>query len=178
MIPHDRDTERWSGRHRMQLFRALFILCTSGLSALAQQPAKNNTPIEIRELVDGGTKETNRLVTVQGCLVKEFEIRILQPCGVRFDQFSKYSVWLDDILQVTSENKQEEQSSFIPAQSHDTLKNGRGRLWELIGNRDHPHMIIVEGEFQVGARRKFGHLNFYKSRFIVHRFVEASDTGK
>lgn len=171
---HNGDTSK-RGRTR-SLLRALLIVCVVGLPCRAQQPAQISRSTDVRDLVDGGTKRTNELVTVQGCLVKEFEIVVLQPCGVRFDQFSKYSVWLDDILQVTLEEKQAKESLFIAAQSQNILRNGRGGLWKLDGSRNHPHAVTVEGEFQIGSKRRFGHLNFYTSRFIVHRYLEASDT--
>jgi hypothetical protein len=105
---------------------------------------------------------------VHGCFVKEFEIRVLQPCGTRFDQFSKYSVWLDDIDQITHQAEQTKATSLIAAESAIVLKNGRGELWKLDSNRDRPLTIIVQGEFQPSKFRKYGHLDFYRQRFIVH----------
>ncbi len=127
--------------------------------------------IEVRELVDGGSKYTHRLITVHGCFVKEFEIRVLQPCGAKFDQFSKYSIWLDDIDEITEQAAQRKETSFIAAESATVLKNGRGEFWKLDSNRDRPLAITVQGEFQTGWQRKYGHLNFYRQRFIVHRLV-------
>jgi hypothetical protein len=129
--------------------------------------------IEVRELVDGGSKYTRQLITVHGCFVKEFEIRVLQPCGAKFDQFSTYSIWLDDIDQIAQQAAQTKATSFfIAAESATVLKNGRGGLWKLDSNRDRPLAIIVQGEFQISKFRKYGHLDFYRQRFIVHSFLE------
>jgi hypothetical protein len=94
----------------------------------AQSTATKDPPIEVRELVDAGSKYTHRLITVHGCFVKEFEIWVLQPCDTRFDQFSKYSIWLDDIDQIT-EQAEQTKATFIAAESTAALKNGRGYLW-------------------------------------------------
>jgi hypothetical protein len=145
---------------------AAFVPCWS------QSAAVKDVPIEVRELVDGGSKYTQRLITVHGCFVKEFEIRVLQPCAAKFDQFNKYSIWLDDIDQVTQQAEQTKTTPFIPAQTAKVLKTGRAELWRLEGNRHRPASIIVEGEFQTSRTRKYGHLAAYKHRFIVHRLIE------
>lgn len=146
---HHGDTEiRSSSQRTRWLLRELFLLSVVGLPCWSQQHPQGGRPIEVRDLVDGATKQTNKLVTVQGCLVTEFEIVVLQPCDVKFDQFSKYSVWLDDILRLTMEQKQAKSWSFLPAQSHDILKNGRGNLWRLDGNRDHPPRSLSKGNLK------------------------------
>jgi hypothetical protein len=151
-----------------------FFLIVAGIAvpSRSEQSTPKDTAIEVRELVDGGSTYTNRIVTVHGCLVKEFEIKVLQPCGAKFDQFSKYSVWVDDIDDVVEDAKRAKTSSFIPAQSAYVLKNGRGELWTLDSVRDRPLSIVVEGEYQVSRTRKFGHLDFYRRRFIVHRLLD------
>ena len=138
----------------------------------SQSATTKDVSIEVRELVEGGSKYTHRLITVHGCFVKEFEVRVLQPCGAKFDQFSKYSIWLDDIDQITQQAAQTKATSSIAAESASVLKNGRGELWKLDSNRDSPLAIIVQGEFQTSKFRKYGHLDFYRQRFIVHRFLE------
>ena len=145
---------------------AAFVPCWS------QSVAMKDVSIEVRELVDGGSKYAHRLITARGCFVREFEIRVLQPCGAKFDQFSKYSIWLDDIDQITQQAAQTKASSFIAAESTTVLKNGRGELWKLDSNRDHPLAIIVQGEFQTSKFRRYGHLDAYRQRFIVHSFLE------
>lgn len=147
----------------------VFLLAVVALS-WSQQVASKESQIEVRELVDGRSKYTNRLVTAHGCLVQEFEIRVLQPCGTKFNQFSKYSVWVDEIDLVTENGGANKDTSFIPAQSAGILKNGRGDLWKLSARHDGPVAVTLEGEFQVSSTRKFGHLDFYRRRFIVHRF--------
>jgi len=144
----------------------------------SQSAATKDVPIEVRQLVDGGSKYSHRLMTVHGCFVKEFEIRVLHPCGTKFDQFSKYSIWLDDIDQVTQDTERTKTTLFLPAPSAKILKDGRGDLWTLESNRERPLSIVVEGEFQTSRMRKFGHLDFYKDRFIVHRLLEHADAEK
>ena len=153
----------------------LLLVVVVVLLSWSQQVAPEEAPIEVSELVDGAPKYANRLVTAHGCFVKEFEIRVLQPCGAKFNQFSKYSIWLDDIDQVTQDAKRTKTTSFIPARSAGALKNGRGDLWKLDGNRNRPLSITVEGEFQVSRTRTFGHLDFYRQRFVVHRFLGTTE---
>jgi len=137
----------------------------------SQSAETKDVSIEVQELVDGGSKYTHRLVTLHGCFVKEFEIRVLKPCNVAFDQFSKYSIWLDDIDQVTAQAEQPK-ATFIAAESAAVLKNGRGNLWKLDSNRDHPLAVTLRGEFQASWSRKYGHLDAYRRRLIVHRFLQ------
>jgi hypothetical protein len=143
----------------------------------SQPAATKDVSIEVHELVDGGSKYTHRIITVHGCFVKEFEIRVLQPCDARFDQFGKYSIWLDDIKQVT-EQAEQTKATFIAAESAAVLKNGRGDLWKSDSNRDHPLAIIVRGEFQTSRSRRYGHLDAYRRRFIVHSFLERVGSEK
>ena len=154
------------------LVNAVLVPCWS------QSAATKDVPIEVRELVDAGSRYTHQLITVRGCFIKEFEIRVLQPCGAKFDQFSKYSIWLDDIDQVTQQAEQTKTIDFIAAESATVLKNGRGDLWKLESNRERPLSIVVEGEFQASRMRKFGHLDFYKNRFIIHRLLEHAEVEK
>jgi hypothetical protein len=141
----------------------------------SQSAATKDVSIEVRELVDSDSKYAHRLITVHSCFVKEFEIRVLPPCGAKFDQFSKYSIWLEDIDQVTQEAERTKTAPFIQAQSAKVLKDGRADLWRLEANRDRPPSIVVEGEFQTSRTRKYGHLDAYRHRFIVHRLIEHAD---
>jgi hypothetical protein len=162
--------ELFDDRIILRVFLLVVVVVASSWSQEAQ--------IEVRELVDGGTKYTNRLVTAHGCLVKEFEIRVLQPCGTTFNQFSKYSIWVDEIDRVTEDAERTKTTSFIQAQSAAVLKNGRGDLWKSATSRDRPLAVTLEGEFQVSGTRKFGHLDFYRRRLIVHRYLKTADSGK
>lgn len=154
------------------------LVITAVVPCWAQSGAAKDVLIEVRELVDGGPKYTHRLITVHGCFVKEFEIQVLQPCGAKFDQFSRYSIWLDDIDQITEQATQTKETSFLAAESATVLKNGRRELWKLNSTRDRPLAIIVQGEFQNSMFRKYGHLDAYRRRFIVHSLVEPVGSGK
>lgn len=112
-----------------------------------QQSAASEKTIEVRELVDHGTKYSDRPILVRGCLILEFEIRVLQPCDSEFSQFSKYTVWVDE---------------------HD---NNKGTLSGLTGNREHPLVVVLRGQFEESKFRKYGHLNFYKRLFISQELV-------
>ena len=158
----------FDGWHSQWTVLLAFLACA--VVCWSQQTTPKETPTEIRELVDGGSKYGNRLITVRGCFVKEFEIRVVQPCDTKFDQFSKYVIWMDDIDGVTNRGKSDK-GSFIPADSAKVLKDGRGDLWKLGAPRTNPAAVILQGEFQTGRERKYGHLNFYRQRFIVHRLL-------
>ena len=148
----------------MLAFLACAVVCWS------QQTIPKETSIEVRELIDGGSKYAKRLITVHGCVVQEFEIRVVQPCDSKFNQFSKYVIWMDDVDEVTDRGKSVE-GSFIPADSAKVLKDGRGDLWKVGALRTNPTAVIIQGEFQTGRERKYGHMGFYRQRFIVHRLV-------
>jgi hypothetical protein len=126
------------------VFFALFRI------SLGQQMTPSASPIELRELVDSGQKYANQLVQVRGCFIHEFEISVLQPCGSKFSQFSRYSLWVDDI-------------------------DGRcpGDLWNLTASREHPVAVVLQGQFQASKSRKYGHLNCYRWRFIVYKLITA-----
>jgi hypothetical protein len=161
---------------RLGLLSFMFVIAAL-VPCWSQSAAAKDVSIEVRDLVDGSSKYTHRLIIVHGCFVKEFEISVLQPCDARFDQFSKYSIWLDDIDQI-SQQAEQTKATFIAAESATVLKNGRGDLWKLESNRERPLSIVVEGEFQASRMRTFGHLDFYKNRFIIHRLLDYAEVEK
>src|SRR5271169_5848589 len=97
---------------RRGLLSFMFVIAAL-VPCWSQSAVTKDVSIEVRELVDGGAKYTRRLITVHGCFVKEFEIQVLQPCGAKFDQFSKYSIWLDDIDQITQQARRQKQPLFL-----------------------------------------------------------------
>ena len=152
-----------------------FTVIAASLPMWSQQANAKRVPIEVRELVEGGSKDTSQLIAVHGCLVHEFEITVLQPCDAKFDQFSKYSIWLDDISEVASEASSTKVGTLIPPQSDEVLRNGRGDLWKLHSTRQHPISVVVEGQFQTARLRRYGHLGAYSHRLIVHRLLKHED---
>lgn len=127
------------------LWMFLLMCCFSTVFSWSQGTTKNETPLEVRAIVDAGSNYTNRVVAVHGCYVKDFEVRVLQPCGRKFNQFDKYSIWLDN--------------------------DGRGDFGKLEATRDHPTPVILRGEFQTGRGRQYGHLDAYQHRLIVHELL-------
>jgi hypothetical protein len=123
--------------------------------------------------VDGGAKYVDRLLTVHGCFVHEFEISILKPCERKTDEFNTYSIWVDDIEDVTKIANVKKESPFITEESKDVLEGGRKNFWKLAASRDHPIPVILLGEYQTQAIKKYGHLSGYRHRFIVHKMVSS-----
>jgi hypothetical protein len=149
---------------------SLLMCCVLAVFTWPQGTKQKETPLEVSTIVDAGSKYSGRLLSVRGCYVRDFEVLVFQPCGIKFNQFSKYSVWLDDIDEVSLRGPGQ-QPPFLPEESATVLKEGRRNFWKLEATRGHPISVILEGEFQTGAGRQYGHLSFYRSRFIVHKLL-------
>jgi hypothetical protein len=107
----------------------------------SQEATQRETPLEVREVVDVGSKYANKLVVVKGCHVEAFEVDVLQPCDGKFDKH-KYSIWVDE------------------------GRSGLGRL----GTWDHLTPVILKGDYKTG-RRQYGHLGAYRHSFLVHELL-------
>jgi hypothetical protein len=140
------------GRCFQQAFTVSYVLVmfspicfVSTAFSWAQGTTQNETPFEVRAIVDAGSKYRNHVVVVHGCYVRDFEVRVLQPCGSKFNQFDKYSIWLDN--------------------------DGRADFGKLEATRNYPMPVILKGEFQTGRGRQYGHLDAYRHRLIVHELL-------
>ena len=134
------------------LLMLLLICGVSTVFSWSQGTTQTETPLEVRAIVDAGSKYANRAVAVHGCYVKDFEVRVLQPCGSKFNQFDKYSIWLDN--------------------------DGRVDFGKLEATRDHPTPVILKGEFQTGRGRQYGHLDAYRHRLIIHELLWHAELQK
>ena len=130
----------------------LLICGASTTLSWPQQEIRKESPLEVREIFDAGSKYTNRVVTVHGCYVKDFEVRVLQPCGSKFNQFDKYSIWLD--------------------------YDGSSDFGRLEASRSDPLPVILKAEFQTGRGRHYGHLDAYRHRLIVHEVLWHGEAQK
>ena len=130
----------------------LLICGASTILCWPQQKMWKDSPLEVREIVDTGSKYANHVLAVRGCYVKDFEVRVLQPCSSKFNQFDKYSIWLDC--------------------------DGSSDFRKLEATRSHPLPVVLKAEFQTGRGRHYGHLSGYRHRLIVHEVLWYDETQK
>jgi hypothetical protein len=135
----------------------MLVLLGSVPESVGQKSSADDRTVEVRELVDRAADYLHRTIVVRGCLIQEFEIRVLQPCDTKFSQFSEYTIWIDGLGAKTEEE-----------------------LRSLTGSREHPIVVVLKGQFEESKSRKYGHLNFYKRRFTVDTLVrhETSDSAR
>jgi hypothetical protein len=141
-----------------------------------------DSTLTVEQLLANPQEHSHAVVKVRGCLMRGFEVLVLEPCD---SPSRKQSIWLDDATmeqELTKINRLHPEYNLHPGAKlffqFDEPRNSRA--WKKLDASFKDHFgfasdVVLVGQFETGSR--FGHMGGYMHELILVDVLDNKSNG-